>query len=1241
MRKTHTFTQTLTANTFNAYDSTGDGVLWLGTVLFDGMVASVGGYRVRYNGIIVEDLDLFTQDMTGYKYLCIVGVDASPSSTPYALATNTKQGVCLLEEYSGGWITKGRVFNGDFRGLPFSRSSDSTGTIFYVCYGPGVCNDGTTVHTPVKLPWVLDQVSGSRAQPGVSDIWSVKNTTALGAVTAYGCNGHLVIYSEAVGPSIEIKNNRLYTSDTILAAIGESLSVMETSPTHCVYAYSTAGDLYIGTCEYGVAAAAPVTYSFTTNIAHIDFVTPTTIAIEFADNTFIYGRIMPATIDTIFSGSSRWFYVDKKTGDFVHVGTDDKLYKNTVEIGSTTHFAFIHDGHILQVSAIGEIYHGGKIVNTGYLATNIVANRTTANELFFMFINGAGIDVVSYDVWRGDTTYSNGALVGSICASTFADIATLYLGTDEVTYEDSLAPGSALAEPSIEILPSEDSKWRYGKKTFHISGDYASNNLYVRSNTNGVLSYDMGVVYLGVYETMTVADNTKSPIMVGPAVCDCDHLEYVDIMSGKNDYVKCLACDYDGEQKSAYITTLPTSPILAAPHNFISGNIQISGGSVSTMNVYAADSVVYNMTITDLQVYVAKNVLFIGCTIGAYTDNAVAPNTNEYLFIGCTIGGIPANTFLGLTDTPMAYVNAGDMLVTNAAVNGLEFAIAARQTAAGALEFARQDMVDGVLTPTFDEPASLEIHKSIKDPTGFEDISNCTIAYDPGTRILSLTFTGDTHIWFNGVRHTFTNGQSFTWAAHTDDSGCWFFYLQDDGAGGIEAAAPNQVFWDLSLYIPVSYVLYKDTGDGGPDGFENEERHGHTWPWSIHRDLHLQRGSWTPGGFEASGYVVDSNAFADKQIDIAEGDIVDEDLWTTQAAFAAGVDSYVHFYLVNGGNDWTWTTGNTLALPFLSGGSENPQYNAGGAGLTEITDNNRWFNTYIFATNSLNPTYRFVVIIGQQLYTSLSGATGESVGSLSLGSHGAFPFQECVALYQVTWRRGPYSGGATDPNARIAAFTRIIGERVTIAGLASTSHATLTNRDDPGCHPATAISYDNTTSELVDTDAQGAIDELSSGFAKIINEAEYDSAVPTFDAIEIMPKFLPIDDCVFSCEIDAIATTISDTCTGVPTAPGTMSHRRIMATVHVASGAPDTYTILAQDTTIFYEDAEFTAVRVDPVIHLGAGATDCIELYTDGGEFGVIVRGIKYIVSFIGPDSTTASVTRYSITFNINSVTYV
>jgi len=1243
MSKTHTTTQILTASKFNSHDSTGDCVLEIGPVLFNGTIVTIGGYKIRYNGIIAETTDIVTHDTAGYNYLCVTGIDASPTSTPYTLVTNVRQGVCLIEKYHDGWITKDNKFKGDFRGLPFTRTYDSVLGEFHACYGPGVCNDGTLVHTPIKLTWILDHVSGSQAYPGISDGFGVKNTVALGTIVGYGCNGHLVIYSDVVATSVTIKNNKssFMTSDTILGVLGTCHAIIETSPTHCNYAYSNGADLYIGECEYGVAAGAATTYTFTSNVTKVDFVTPTTIIVQLADNTFIYGMIMPTTIDTIFSGSSRWFHVDHKNGDFVHIGTDDKLYLNVVEIGSTTHFAFVFDKQIIQVTAAGDIINGGKTTETGFLVTNVVTNRTTTNELFFLFINGGGVDAVSYNVYRGETTWSDDSLGTTLCAATFAESTILYMDDDEKTYEQPIAPGSLLEPDTLEIMPSEHGQWRFNKKQFTISGDYLGENVFVDSNTIGRISGTVGTVNIGTYNNHAITSMPVPSIYVGPKVCDGDYVESLHAISLKHYYTKILAIDYDGTDKGFFVPTTPTGAIPGGACNVISGNIVVSGGTILQMVVNAADSVVYNANIQVLDIYVAKNVMFVGCTIGAYTDWAVAPDTNEYQFIGCTIGGVPAGTFQALTDTPMAYGTAGDMLVTNGTATGLEFSTVAKQASATEFNYLRQDMVNNVATGTWAEPASLAIHQSVKDPTGFEDISNCTISYDPAVRVVTLTFTGDTYIWHHGKRNKFENGQSFTWPDHTDNSGIYFMYLEDDGVGGLQVhPAPDTAFWDLSEVIPVSYVIYKDTADGGPDGFASEERHGHTWPWSIHRDVHLDRGAWTPSGFAASGYTVGGTAIADKKITIATGVVVDEDIWNTVPDLIPG--TYVHFWL-NAANEWTWASGETFPVPYAASAvpaTQNPKYNELTVGLTEIAANNTWFNTYVFATNSLSATFQYVVIVGQQIYTSLAAAQGESISSLSLGTGGAFPFQECVALYQITWRRGPYDAGlALNPYARIDAVTRIIGERITVAGLSSSSHAALSDRDLANSHPASAIGSDNTTSELVDVDVQSNIDELSSGFAKIIRDATFTDPA-TFDTIEIMPKFLPVDDCVFSCEIDVLVTVISDTVAVGPTTPGTMAHRKIMATVHVASGAIDTYTIRAQDTDIYYEDTEFTAIRTNPVPYLGAGTTDCIELYTDADEFGVIVRGIKYV--FAGPgEDTTASVTRYSVTFNINSVDYV
>ena len=1234
MKKTHTTFQTLVANTFNAHDETGDGLLWLGPVLFDGAIVTIGGYRARYNGIIVEDLALITHDTTGYKYVCLTGIDASPSSTPYTLVTNTKQGICLIESYKNGWVTKGKIFNNDYRGLPFYREADATGVYYYACYGPGVCADGTVVHTPIKIPMAIDVAAGTTGIAGVSDMFYNDATVGYGVVDGHYCNQHLAMFNDTVGGDIWIQNDALGVTQTVIGANGTSLACIEADANGCVYAYTVADHLFVGTCDYVAGPAAPIDYTLPSAIARIDFVTTTTMVIELADSTFIHGRLMPTVVDTLSSGSSRWFHVDHANGDFIHIGTDDKLYKNFVHIGTCTSRAFIIDQKIIQLTAGGQIINGTKSTGTGYSVTSVVANRTPADELFFLFVNGTGVDAVSYDPIHAEVTYSahisNTAVLAAIAFG--QNISYFYLDGDQITFEQPVSVGRLTGVPDVEIVPSLDNHWRFGKKHFQLDADHPGGSIYIDSNTTGIISFQATDVYLGELRSHTVADITMFPLLVGPAVSDGDMLESLHIMSGVHGYTKCLAMDISGVPSALLTRTPSVGTIALGVRVSISSGITLSGGSCGHMIVNAGDSVVSGMEITLLDINIAKNVIFIGCTIGAYADLAAAPNTNEYQFIGCTIGGIPANTFLALTDTPMAYVAAGDMLVTNTTTDGLEFATVAQQDwtdpANPVFSYARQDMINGGRTPTWDQPAPLEIHDSTKDPIGFESIANCSITYL--VRVLTLTFTGDTVIWLHGKRHKFTNGHSFVWADHTDNTNTYFMYLQDDGAGGLETAmCAAPAFWDLSAVVPVSYVLYKDTGDGGPDGFANEERHGNTWPWAVHRDLHLQRGAWTPSGFEASGYLVGGEAIANKKVTLAEGVVVDEDLWNTVTTFIPG--NYVHFW-VNSTNDWTWATGNSFPVPYTASGvpaTQNPKYNELGVGLTEVVLNNRWFNTYILATNSLDPVFRFVVIVGQQVYTSLAAAQGESIGALNLGNSGEFPFQESVALYQITWRRGPYDLGlALNPYARIDALTRIVGERITVAGIASTSHATLTNRDAANCHPATAIGYDNAASELGSVDVQTVIDEIVGHY-----ESELGFVSAPGDAWETATHYYSYKlrpSHIVMVQIDVIGTVVVDV--GGGAANGDAFHRRFTLLLKQVPGGgmfvPPSMVTVASDETIFYEDPLFEDARLNPGTRLDV-ATDYVQI-VDGALYPAIqLSAIKF--GGLSTDSTT----RYSVRFNI------
>jgi hypothetical protein len=188
MQKTHTTFQNLVASTFNSHDETGDGVLWLGPVLFDGTVVTIGGYRVRYNGIIVEDSTIVTHDTAGYNYVCLSGIDASPSSAPYSLVTNVKQGICLIEKYKEGWITRKDIFSQDFRGVPYYREVDIAGAL-WTCFGPGVMGDGSIIHAPLKFPVTIDAAAGSLSSPGVSDGFFPAQTTVGVSYSAYSCDG--------------------------------------------------------------------------------------------------------------------------------------------------------------------------------------------------------------------------------------------------------------------------------------------------------------------------------------------------------------------------------------------------------------------------------------------------------------------------------------------------------------------------------------------------------------------------------------------------------------------------------------------------------------------------------------------------------------------------------------------------------------------------------------------------------------------------------------------------------------------------------------------------------------------------------------------------------------------------------------------------------------------------------------------------------------------------------------------
>lgn len=369
------------------------------------------------------------------------------------------------------------------------------------------------------------------------------------------------------------------------------------------------------------------------------------------------------------------------------------------------------------------------------------------------------------------------------------------------------------------------------------------------------------------------------------------------------------------------------------------------------------------------------------------------------------------------------------------------------------------------------------IINATKEPTGFENRTTSTISYNAGTQVFTINNVGVCYYWIKGVRYTLTGPLST--AAHADTSDTYFFYFN-----AVNVLTVANSFWDLETVCPIAFVLY-DTS-GAPQAILCDERHGIAMDWATHAHQHFAKGAFVRSGFaiDDASYVIGSNVAAEKKFQIGDGYLCDEDLtfYHDDALImeALAVNRrYAMLYRTGVNGDWTWSGSELFPVIWDSITTYNPYYNQDTGAtwqLTIIPTNNRWFNVFTCVTNSTDPIYKVVNIIGQTLHTSLAAAQEENILNMDWGD---MPFQELAPIYQTTFRRGSY-GGAGNPNVRIDAVQKIIGVSITLSGVLASNHASLSGRDLPNSHPATAISYDNSalTGDLFSLDAQNAIEEV-------------------------------------------------------------------------------------------------------------------------------------------------------------------
>jgi hypothetical protein len=318
----------------------------------------------------------------------------------------------------------------------------------------------------------------------------------------------------------------------------------------------------------------------------------------------------------------------------------------------------------------------------------------------------------------------------------------------------------------------------------------------------------------------------------------------------------------------------------------------------------------------------------------------------------------------------------------------------------------------------------------LQHPTGFPNRDDSEILYDPGTRQITLQPKApatEFSYYLNGVKYTVDSPQVFT---HPDTTGLYFFYIDATNTFRFVSGV-----WNIITDAPISYVVYNSSL---ADGFSNEERHSSGRNPDAHLELHFNIGTYIVDGFAISGYTVQpgSPTDADNTFALASGNVADEDIISTLSALADG-GPYNVWYRSGATGEWLWDK--TLTVPYFSG--TYIQYNEfTGATwqLTELT-NNQYMNIWVFKVPALNSTFQTIIVVGQNVYSTLLGAESEAVTSIDWG---IMPFQEIAGMWQITFRTN--ASYTSTGQCRIEAEPiQIVGSRAIITGQVVTNHNSL------------------------------------------------------------------------------------------------------------------------------------------------------------------------------------------------------
>lgn len=316
---------------------------------------------------------------------------------------------------------------------------------------------------------------------------------------------------------------------------------------------------------------------------------------------------------------------------------------------------------------------------------------------------------------------------------------------------------------------------------------------------------------------------------------------------------------------------------------------------------------------------------------------------------------------------------------------------------------------------------------------------------------------GSYNVYVEGMKFTITTLQKQTF---TDVSGLKFIYHDENGVLQIDTTFAYDYFEDNAItstvYWNATHQLVVNFGD---------ERHGIQMDGFTHRYLHFTGGTKYISGMEVQGLTSGGSTYTQ----VTSGEAYDEDIFMTP-----GQQSTLPHLYING-TEWDYDlVDNSIALMDTGVAQYNQDTGGGVYQLTPLSSG-EFTVTYFCLTN--NKQYPYACIAGQTVYATLADARADIETVINNLKLTGLPSPEFLPIAAVMVNDLGEVQTLNDGSLYVDLRTAKLSG-VGTTSVQSTTHADLLSRDATNSHPGSAISYDNTISELLAINVQDAVDEV-------------------------------------------------------------------------------------------------------------------------------------------------------------------